>query len=43
MPGGSDEERRLQAGEQSTDDQQGPEHHDMDRQDGRNDHDALAS
>jgi hypothetical protein len=40
---GGDEERRLQEGEQSIDNQQGAEHHDMDRQDGRSDHDALAS
>ncbi|WP_377454582.1 hypothetical protein [Rhodococcoides fascians] len=41
--GGGDEERRLQAAEQSIDDQQGSEYHDVDRQDGRNDDDALAS
>lgn len=38
-----DEDRSLQAGEKSSDDQHGAEHHEMDRQDGLRDHDALAS
>lgn len=40
---GGDEEPRMQAGEKSIDDQHGSEHHDMGRQDGCSDHDALAS
>lgn len=40
---GGDEDRRLRAGQKSSDDQHGSEHHEMDRQDGLGDHDALAS